>query len=249
MLHDLDEPAAALAAYMSELSEAAYCAAWMLDNEYVLWSAVTSGPRPYGQIWILPEHIQRLRDLSTLAGGWIYFDDEHEQSWIALDDWEARFAVHTADMTDWKLPWSAHCRCERIRMRVTKPPLLTMACHCAGCQRMTASAYSLSVAIPTDGFEVEGEPVIGGMHGASRHYHCPHCKSWLFTRPEGMDELVNVRASMLDEHAWYAPYVETCTAEGYAWAKTGAAHSFPNIPPGGAFAPLIAEFAAKGPRP
>jgi hypothetical protein len=153
-------------------------------------------------------------------------------------------------MTDWKLPWNAGCRCDRVRMRVTAPPLVTMACHCAGCQRMTASAYSLSIALPADGFEVvQGEPVIGGLHGPDRHYHCPHCKSWLFTRPARLDFLVNLRASTLDDHAWFAPFVETCTSEGFGWAKTGAVHSFANIPEDAAFEPIVADFAARGPHP
>lgn len=154
-------------------------------------------------------------------------------------------------MDDWKLPWAGRCRCERVRFRVTKPPLLTMACHCLGCQRMTASAFSLSVAVPADGFEVTaGEPVIGGLHGASQHFHCPYCKSWLFTRPEGLsDAMVNVRATMLDEHAWFVPYAETCVSEGFPWAKTGAIHRFDHIPPADAFGPIVAEFAEKGPRP
>jgi hypothetical protein len=115
---------------------------------------------------------------------------------------------------------------------------------------MTASAFSLSLLVPASGFEVtEGEPVIGGLHGPQRHYHCPHCKSWLFTRPEGMDGFVNVRATMLDDHAWYAPFVETSTAEAFPWAKTGAVHSFPHIPDGSTWGPLVAAFAVRGPRP
>jgi hypothetical protein len=153
-------------------------------------------------------------------------------------------------MTDWKLPWTAQCRCGLVRMKVTAPPIITGACHCAGCQRMTAGPYSLSVAVPSQGFEVvAGEPVIGGLHGPSKHYHCPHCKSWLFTRPEGMDMMVNLRATMLDDHAWFQPYVETCRSEGFAWASTGAVHSFANIPPDDAWGPLVAEFAERGPRP
>lgn len=135
-------------------------------------------------------------------------------------------------------------------MRVTLPPIITMACHCSGCQRMSASAFSLSILVPSSGFEVvEGEPVIGGLHGATRHHHCPHCMSWLFTRPEGLDEMVNVRATMLDDHLWVAPHVETCVSEGFSWAKTGAPHSFPNIPEMSVWGPLVAEFAEKGPRP
>jgi hypothetical protein len=115
---------------------------------------------------------------------------------------------------------------------------------------MTASAFSLSVLVPASGFTVaSGQTVIGGIHGPTRHYHCDYCKSWVFTRPEGMDAFVNVRATMLDDHSWFVPFVETATAEGLPWAKTGARHSFPNIPPPEAFAPLVPEFARFGARP
>jgi len=110
---------------------------------------------------------------------------------------------------------------------------------------MTASAYSLSAAIPSGGFAVtEGEPVIGGLHGASRHYFCPRCMSWMFTRPEGIDFFVNVRATMLDAASWFRPFVETWRSEGLAWATTGATHSFPALPPMDAYDGLIAEYAA-----
>jgi hypothetical protein len=153
-------------------------------------------------------------------------------------------------MTDWKLPWRARCRCEQTELTISAPPLITMACHCTGCQRMSASAYSLSVAVPAAGFAItRGEPVIGGLHGDSRHYHCSHCKSWMFTRPQGMDDMVNVRATMLDDRRWYAPFVETWTDEGYPWAKTKASHSFGTLPPIDAWPAMIAEFAERGPRP
>ena len=98
------------------------------------------------------------------------------------------------------LPAEGGCRCGRVRLKISAKPILTMACHCTGCQRMSSSAYSLSAAIPSEGFEVtQGEPVIGGLHGASRHYFCGYCMSWMFTRPEGMDWFVNLRPTMLDD--------------------------------------------------
>src|SRR3546814_2112323 len=94
------------------------------------------------------------------------------------------------------------CRCGGIQLEITAAPLLTMACHCVGCQKMTASAFSLSAAIPTQGFRVtSGEPVIGGLHGTERHYFCPFCLSWLFTKPAGIDVFVNVRSTMLMERS------------------------------------------------
>ncbi|HEX2527843.1 MAG TPA: GFA family protein [Geminicoccus sp.] len=128
-------------------------------------------------------------------------------------------------------PQDGGCRCGQVRIRISEPPLLAMACHCTGCQRMSASAYSLSAAIPRDGFTVtQGEPVIGGLHGAHRHYFCPHCKSWMFTRADGMDWFVNLRPTMLDNPGWFTPYVETWTSEKLPWATTPAVHSYEQLP-------------------
>jgi len=147
-------------------------------------------------------------------------------------------------MTDAAGTVEGGCRCERVRFRLSGPPIFTAACHCRGCQKMTASAYSVSGAWPADKFEVTaGEPVIGGMHGATRHYFCGHCLSWMFTRPEGFDAFVNVRTTLLDTPPADPPFLDTFTSEGLPWAKTGATHSFATFPPPEAFEPLTQEFA------
>jgi hypothetical protein len=154
-------------------------------------------------------------------------------------------------MDDWKLPWEGGCRCGEVRVRVTRPPILTGACHCTGCQKMSASAFSLTVTIPADGFEVtKGEPVLGGLRGpVSHHHHCPACLSWLFTRAEGFDGFVNLRASALDDHRWFEPFAEFWTDEKLPWAATGACRSYPTSPGMPEFAALMAAFAAEGARP
>lgn len=154
-------------------------------------------------------------------------------------------------MSDWKLPWEGGCRCGAVRVRVTAPPLLASACHCTGCQRMSASAFSLTLSIPAQGFAVtERTPVIGGLRGPEvHHHHCDQCKSWVFTTVEGMDFFVNLRATMLDDHAWFVPYLETWTSEALPWAKTGAARSYATQPEMEEYQQLIAEFAAEGTRP
>jgi len=149
--------------------------------------------------------------------------------------------------TDWKLPWEGGCRCGKVRVQVSAPPLLASACHCAGCQTMSASAYSLSIAIPSDGFAVvSGEPVIRGLNGMSRHHFCGWCMSWMFTRIEGLDDFVNLRPTMLDRHGWFVPFVEFCTDEKLSWVTTAAVHSYPAIPPVSEFAMLVEQYSARG---
>lgn len=139
------------------------------------------------------------------------------------------------------------CRCGKVQLKVRGRPAMTMACHCTGCQKMTASAFSLSSLYPDENVEVSGlEPVIGGLHGDLRHFFCPHCLSWMFTRFDAMGPFVNVRATMLDDAAGFAPFMETCTSEKLPWVQTPARHSYPQFPPMGDFPRLMGEFAETG---
>ena len=134
--------------------------------------------------------------------------------------------------------------CGEVRMRISAPPVITMACHCTGCQKLSASAFSLSAMIPSAGFEViKGEPAIGALHGASQYLYCPRCFNWLFTRPAGLDAFVNVRPTMFDVPAWSTPFIETSTSTRLPWARTAARHSFEQYPPPERYGALMAEYA------
>lgn len=143
------------------------------------------------------------------------------------------------------LPLEGGCRCGQMRFRVTAKPMLTIACHCKGCQRMTASAFSLSAAVPAQAFELlKGQPVAGGLHRPEqRHYHCPHCLSWVFSKMDGLEFMVNVRAPMFDDTSWFAPLADIYTSEKLPWVSTGAKHAYPEYPGVDVFKGLMAEYA------
>jgi hypothetical protein len=141
------------------------------------------------------------------------------------------------------LPASARCRCDEIELRISAPPLLTSACHCRGCQRMSSSAYSLSVAVPTSGFAVvRGDPVFGGLRNpGQQHFFCPRCMTWMFTKV--MPEFVNLRASLLDDTSWFRPFMETWTRTKLPWASTSAVRSYEEFPPMEDYESLIRDFS------
>ena len=132
----------------------------------------------------------------------------------------------------------------RSAVTVTAPPLCALACHCRGCQRMSSSAFSLTLILPSSGLEVtKGTPVVGGLHGHdAQHMFCPQCMTWMFTRVPGAPEIVNLRPTMLDEHDWFTPYVETYTKTKLPWAQTGAVRSFEEFPPLDQYMALIQEY-------
>ena len=93
MFKNLTSQQGILARYMSELSEEAYCAGWMLGLEFALWEAVVDLRVDYGRLVLTPEHKKRLQALSAACGGWIFFDNEREETWEPVADWERHFSV------------------------------------------------------------------------------------------------------------------------------------------------------------
>ena len=87
MIGELTKSQRALAHFMSELSEEAYCAGWMDGLEYALWHAVATGPREYGRLKITEDHIDRLKSLSSKCRGWILFDEKKEETFVSLEEW------------------------------------------------------------------------------------------------------------------------------------------------------------------
>lgn len=142
-----------------------------------------------------------------------------------------------------RLPLTGGCRCGAVRVELSAMPLLTAACHCTGCQRMSGSAFSLTAMVPPAGFRVTaGAMVAGGAQGpALTHRFCPSCKTWMFTRIAGVEAFLNLRPSVLDDHAWFTPFVETMTREKLPWATTPARHRYEGFP---AMDDLPALFAA-----
>lgn len=147
-----------------------------------------------------------------------------------------------------KLPMTGKCRCGEVKFEITIEPLMTAACHCTGCQRMSGGAYSLTAMIPVNGFSVtEGDTVVGGLKGPQLHHHfCPSCMTWMFTRIEGVDAFVNVRPTLLEDPSWFSPFIETMTAEKLDWATTPARHRFEGFPAMEEMPDLLAEYAANG---
>ena len=130
------------------------------------------------------------------------------------------------------LPSGGSCRCTHIRFRLDAPPMLTLACHCRDCQRMSASAFSLGAMVQAGGFTItDGTPVERSLPGSLRHhFFCPRCMTWLFTRIQSSETRVNFRPTLCDDPGWFVPFVEMMTQDRLPWARTPAPHSFQGFP-------------------
>ncbi|MBO9200217.1 MULTISPECIES: hypothetical protein [Niastella] len=92
MLADLNEDQRALHDLMSQISEAGYCAGWLIDLEFDLWTALHSGKREYGRHIITQGEIHQLQSLADKCGCWIVMDDVHEETAVDLKTWKAIYS-------------------------------------------------------------------------------------------------------------------------------------------------------------
>ena len=91
MLSDLTSKQKELANYMSELSEEAYNATWMLNLEYELWKLMNGRILTYGRLKVSSQIKQKLKGLSKNIEGWIYYDDKSEETYISTKGWIQKF--------------------------------------------------------------------------------------------------------------------------------------------------------------
>ncbi len=114
---------------------------------------------------------------------------------------------------------------------------------------MTASSFSTSIAVAEEAFAItSGDMVRGGLgKGDVYHHHCGTCLSWVYTSfPPGLG-FVNVRATLLDDPSWHAPWLEVETRSKLPWAHTGAERSFESSPPAEEYVGFITEYrSARG---
>ena len=119
-------------------------------------------------------------------------------------------------------PLRGACLCGAVQVNVTASPLLTLACHCRDCQKLCASAYSLTTMFPSDGFSYTGELIKGGLGSSGRtHYFCKSCLNFVFSQIGGADQRINLRTSVLSEAASFEPFVELMTDDSNRAACLG----------------------------
>lgn len=90
MCTDLTPAQQKLATAMSELSERAYRAQWMLGIEMEIWKAMRApdgGGVPHN---LTPSEVAELRSLAETCGGWIAFDHVSGLAFVPMEDWLAR---------------------------------------------------------------------------------------------------------------------------------------------------------------
>ncbi len=122
-----------------------------------------------------------------------------------------------------EFPVEGGCQCGAVRYRLTASPLSVYNCHCKDCQRFSGAAWSMSMIVRDEDFEL--------LSGAIARYErvadsgnvigmnfCANCHGWVWNDPPARGIKV-ARAGTLDNMDWAAPVGNIWTESKAAWVE------------------------------
>jgi hypothetical protein len=96
------------------------------------------------------------------------------------------------------------CQCGGVRYESAGEPFALYVCHCRECQKQSASAFGMSLAVPRASLRVThgvvsfwSRPSDSGRR--IRCAFCPNCGSRLWHESESEQETITIKAGSLDE--------------------------------------------------
>jgi hypothetical protein len=127
-------------------------------------------------------------------------------------------AAHAARM---KVQGSCHCG--SVRYEAVVDPARVSVCHCTDCQRLTGSAFRVTVpALRSDFLLLQGSPstyVKTADSGARRvQVFCANCGSPLYTYGEGHPERLGLRVGCIDQRRQLVPRLQVWCDSALDWA-------------------------------
>jgi len=122
------------------------------------------------------------------------------------------------------LPLEGGCHCGALRYQLSAPPIGVYACHCTNCQRITASAFSISCIIGEPSFSfVKGKParIEWTADSGTKRYgaFCGKCGVRIIHGQEPTNNVLSLRGGTMDDKRWAEPAGHIWTKSAHPWVQ------------------------------
>jgi hypothetical protein len=123
-----------------------------------------------------------------------------------------------------KLPASGACQCGNVKYEVTKEPLVTVACHCSDCQKLSTSAFSVSMILDRSGFNILSGQLKSWTRGTAAGgtavcWFCPDCGNRIFHENPAMPDVIRLKPGTLDDTTSIEPQAHVWTCREQRWLE------------------------------
>lgn len=125
-----------------------------------------------------------------------------------------------------ELPLKGGCQCGAVRYEIAGPPIVFYICHCAECQKQSASAFGQSMRINSADLTITGPTATFSRSTDSGNavdcQYCTQCGTRLVHKRAGYGSTLNIKAGTLDDTAWLKPAAHIWTVSKQEWVHIPA---------------------------
>jgi hypothetical protein len=148
------------------------------------------------------------------------------------------------------LPLVGGCQCGAVRYELSAAPLMVYNCHCTNCQKISGSAFNISVTILEQAFAItHGEPARIDWKsdvGSSRWgKFCGACGSRIVHGMSPSNGVLSLRAGTLDDTSWVEPVGDIWVHSKQPWVRIPDGRLQTEKQPAD-YAPFMERFRAQG---
>lgn len=122
------------------------------------------------------------------------------------------------------LPQTGGCACGALRYQLSAPPLMIYNCHCANCQKITGSAFTVSATVPESALIfTKGEPRRTSWKADSGNERfglfCGDCGSRIANGQTPSIGMLSLRAGTFDDTSWVEPVGDIWMRSAQKWIR------------------------------
>lgn len=148
------------------------------------------------------------------------------------------------------LPLTGGCQCGALRYEVKAAPVMVYNCHCTNCQKISGSAFNISVTVVEAGLVfVAGEParIEWTSDAGSRRVglYCGGCGSRIANGMSPSSGVLSLRGGTLDDTSWIEPVGDIWLRSKQPWLQIPEGRLKADRQPTD-YAPFMAAFRAQG---
>jgi len=123
-----------------------------------------------------------------------------------------------------KLPAKGSCQCGNVEYEVTIEPVATYACHCIDCQKLSTSAFSVTMVLHRAGFRMLSgglkswqRPTASG--GTAVCWFCPDCGNRIFHENPDVPDFIRLKPGTLQDTSEIEPEAHVWTCREQQWLR------------------------------
>lgn len=148
------------------------------------------------------------------------------------------------------LPLVGGCSCGALRYEVRAAPFMIYNCHCTNCQKISGSAFNISVTITEASLAfTKGEPKkvewISDAGSTRLGLFCAACGSRIANGMSPSNGVLSLRGGTLDDTSWLEPVGDIWVKSKQPWVTIPAGRIQMERGPAN-YAPFIAKFNEQG---